>query len=174
MNKIAYWIRRGLLGFLVVGLSLSFTSAAWALEGEYSPGDVLDARLEQCFATAQEWYDIQDGNLDLAADILDQVADIVEQLQEHGYDTSQIEALLAEANALLPAARADHDQAAGILSAHAGFEGGQVVDRQAAWETCRTAAQALDGARRTLLQIRSIGLEIRQIILSWRTAGGSE
>jgi hypothetical protein len=174
MNKMEKWIHIGLLSLLVLGVSLGSAAPASALEGLANPGDEIDERLEQCYSAAQDWYDIQDGNLDLADDILDQVADIVEQLQEHGFDTSQLEALLAQANALLPTARTDHDQAAVILAEHAGFDGGQVVDRQAAWDTCRTAAQALDGARRTLLEIRSLGLEMRQIVLDWRANAGGD
>jgi hypothetical protein len=174
MKKYTSWMQHGILTFLVAALALSFTSPALALESEASAGDEIDERLEQCFATAQDWYEIQDGNIDLAADILNQVADVVEQLKEHGFDTSEIEALLSQANGLLPDAQADHNQAASILNAHAGFEGGQVVDRQAAWDTCRSVAQALDGARRTLLEMRAIGLEIRQIVLDWRLQAGSE
>jgi hypothetical protein len=163
-----------MLVLLVLGASLSFSVPVSALDSRANPGDEIDERLEQCYAAAQDWYDIQDGNLELAEDILDQVAEIVEQLQEHGYDTREMEALLAEANALLPQARADHDQAAGILNTHAGFEGGQVIDRAAAWDTCRTLAQALDGARRTLLEIRGLGLEMRQIVLDWRANAGGQ
>lgn len=174
MNRYQNSIQRGLLAVLVAALGASFAVPAFAMDTDASPGDEIDARLEECYNNAQEWYDIQDSNLALAADILDRAADIVEQLKEHDFDTSQIEALLAEANGLLPHAQADHDTAASILNTHAGFEGGQVVDRWAAWETCRTAANSLDGARRTLLEIRSIGLEIRQILISWRTDISSE
>lgn len=174
MKKISLWWRGAVLSLTVIGLSLSTASSTWALDGQAVPTQDIDERLEQCYSTAQDWYDIQDGNLGLAADVLDQVAEIIEQLQEHGFNTSQLEALLNQANALLPVAQADHNQAADVINAHAGFEGGQVVDRQAAWETCRSAAQALDGARRTLLDLRSLGLEMRQIVLDWRANGGSE
>jgi hypothetical protein len=81
------------------------------------------------------------------------VQSLIDKANAKGLDTSALASALATFQAQLGTARSAHDTAAGILSAHNGFDGsGNVTDAAAAAQTVKDAHQSLSDARTTLTQ----------------------
>jgi hypothetical protein len=171
LGSAAGWTLAILAVAVLALVPLSIASA----EGEDPPApawaEKTDERLETCLARELEWYGIQDSNVGKAGDVLLRIEELLAKAQERGYDTGEIEDLLADAQSSLASARSYHAEADRILSAAEGFDSqGKVVDREAAHDTCRTGRDALANARDALLEIRQIGQEIREIVRTWRQA----
>jgi hypothetical protein len=126
------------------------------------------ATLEHLNQREQTAMGIQADHLAKAGEVAGKVQEWIDKLAEQGQDVTDLEAALASFKDSLGSAQSPHDQAAGILDTHAGFDGnGKVTDLQAARETVRSAGQALRECRRTLLQAAR---DLRQAVRTWRQA----
>lgn len=132
-------------------------------------GERLDAQLEGCLDRLGEWRGVQENNLERAAEAIDRIEEILEKAEGLGIDVSEGKALLAEMGSLLATANQHHDQAAAILDAHQGYDGGgSVVDREQAGDTCRSGRDALANGRDALLDLRGLVRDLRQLVREWR------
>ncbi|MCJ7512652.1 MAG: hypothetical protein MUO23_06735 [Anaerolineales bacterium] len=132
-------------------------------------GQRAGQQLEACLDRLGEWHSAQEQNLGRAADATQRIEDMIEKAQSLGIDTSEAEALLAQAVSLLAAADGHHDDASAILEAHKGSDGnGEVIDREQAGDTCRTGRDALANGRDSLQDLRGIGRDLRALARMWR------
>ena len=148
-----------LSSFVVVG-------TAYADEGvqpeSQAAADRIDERLEGLLEKLNEWYAVQDDNLGKANNAISRIEELLDKAEQHGIDTSAIEALMPDLYAAVGRAEAAHATAGAILDEHAGFNGGgKVKDRQEAIQTLRSAHESLESARSSLLEARDI---VQQII----------
>jgi len=156
---------------MLAGFVFAPTSTAYADDGmAIAPGD--GKRLEAAFKAEQKWLSIQQEHLNKAGEFADKVQTFIDEQKAKGKDTSALEAALAAFNQQVAAAQGEHDNAASILSAHAGFdENGQVTNREAARETVKSAHEALANARKTLWQAER---DLRKALKDWRQANKSK
>jgi len=154
---------------MLAGFVFTPTSTAYADDGmATAPGG--GKRLEAAFKAEQKWLSIQQEHLNKAGEFADKVQTFIDE--QKGKDTSALEAALAAFNQQVAAAQGKHDNAASILSAHAGFdENGQVTNREAARETVKSAHEALANARKTLWQAER---DLRKALKDWRQANKSK
>lgn len=156
---------------LVTALVLSsfvIVGTAYADEGvqpeRKPPGDRIDERLEAFLERLNEWYAVQDENIRKANNAIARTEELLVKAEEHGIDTTEIEALMPDLYAAVGRAESAHATAGAILDEHAGFNGGgKVKDRQQAIETLRSARDALQSAKHSLLEARDIVREIIEI-----------
>ena len=107
-------------------------------------GAVAIARLERLYKVEQGVLERQATVLSNAERLISRAENIVQRLKARGLDTSKLEAALKDLKADLAQAQTDHDQAAGILATHAGFDAqGKVTDRQLARQTVVDAGKAI-------------------------------
>ena len=156
---------------MLAGFVFTPTSTAYADDGmATAPGD--GKRLEAVFKAEQKWLSIQQEHLNKAGEFADKVQTFIDEQKAKGRDTSALEAALSAFNQQVAAAQGKHDNAASILSAHAGFdENGQVTNREAARETVKSAHEALANARKTLRQAER---DLRKAFREWRQANRSK
>ncbi|MGD2162547.1 MAG: hypothetical protein PVH60_11515 [Anaerolineales bacterium] len=130
--------------------------------GPYS--NRVDERLEAILEKLNEWYAIQDENLDKANNAIPRIEQLLEKAEQSGIDTSKIQALMPELYAAVGRAESSHATAGEILDEHTGFNGGgKVKDRQQALETLRSAHKSLESAKNSLLEARDIVEQIIEI-----------
>jgi DNA repair exonuclease SbcCD ATPase subunit len=160
-------------GLAAVALAAAFAllpaSTVYADEGTPPAPDGKRAeRLEKALQREQEWLDIQQNNLDRANELAEKVQARIDELKAEGKDTSALEAALATYRAEIADALASHNTAAGILSAHTGFdENGHVTDPEQARQTVLDARESLQDAR---LALRNALLDLRIAIRDFRRA----
>jgi predicted nucleic acid-binding Zn-ribbon protein len=112
-----------------------------------------DADLTKDYQNLQKWLSTQQGNLSKANDAVTKVQNLITEAQGKGIDTTALQSALTIFQGQLTTAQSSDSNAAGILSAHNGFDGsGNVTDPTAAKQTDDTARQALQGAETTLDQ----------------------
>lgn len=157
----------------VVALSLLLGSVAPAFAQTDNPPAPPDParraeRLERAYAREQEWLGKQAERLTHAGEIEAKIQEFIDKAKGEGKDTAALEAALASASAKVDEAQARHDEAAGILSTHAGFdEAGKVTDPDAARETVENAGRALRDAHRLL---HDAAIEMKRAIRDFRQA----
>jgi len=150
---------------VVAGLLFGGTTPAFAAPAAQDGGS-FEERLENVYAREQLSLDTQAMRLDHAADLSGNLQDWIDLVSEQGSDTAGLTAAKAAFDAGVADAQGDHDQAAAILAAHAGFDGeGKVTDIELAVETLRDAGDSLRSARRTLVDA---GIALRRAIGDWR------
>lgn len=160
-------------GMVALGLLLGSVAPAFA-QTETPAHDPAKqtARLEKAYAKAQEWLGKQAERLGKADEVEAKVQELIAKAQSEGKDTLALEAALADFEAGVAAAQAEHDAAAGILSTHAGFDdGGKVTDIEQARETVVNAGKALRDARQL---IHEAGRELREAVRDFRQANRPE
>ena len=109
------------------------------------------SRLENRFQSEQKWLQAQQSRLDQLNTRAGKVETLIEGLKGKGLDTSLLETALADFKAALASATTMHQDAAGVLNTHAGFDAnGKVTDAQQAQMTIQAAGQSLQEARQTL------------------------
>lgn len=125
-------------------------------------------RLEQAFEREKDWLGRQAENLGKADAVADGLAAMIEKAKAHGIDTGELEAALASFTRTMAHARQQHAQAASIIAAHAGFNGGgKVTDPELALETVKNAGAALRDAAGTM---KGAGQALRDAVRAWREA----
>ena len=133
---------------------------------EANKDKLQDQDLQKDYQNEQKWLTIQQGNLGKTSDVVTKVQNLISQAQAKGKDTSALSTALATFQSEIATANASNTTAAGMLSAHNGFDGsGNVTDQTAASETVKDAHQSLSDARTTLLQASK---DLRNAIDQWR------
>ncbi|MGQ0600913.1 MAG: hypothetical protein ACT4QE_04355 [Anaerolineales bacterium] len=156
-------------GVVALGLLLGSVAPAFAqTEAPAHDPAKQTARLEKAYAKAQEWLGKQAERLSKADEVEAKVQELIAKAQSEGKDTSTLEVALADFEAGVAAAQAEHDEAAGILSAHAGFDdSGKVTNIEQARETVVNAGKALRDARQL---IHEAGRELREAVRDFRVS----
>lgn len=173
----------GLLALMMVfSLSMAAASPVFAQSGNpptgnkptvKTPGAQRDpsaaqgtSGLEKAYQLQKQHLAAQTGNLKKADDSAVKAQAMIDAGKAAGLDVSALEAGLAAFKTKIAAARSSHETAAGILSAHTGFDaGGKVTDTAAAKTTLETAGAALKDAHTVLLQAVK---DAKQVIATWR------
>jgi hypothetical protein len=124
------------------------------------------AALERIYAREQEWLKKQAGVLSKVDQIAGKVQTMIDNLKSKGVDVTKLQAALNAFESQVAKAQGFHDQAAGILGAHAGFgPKGEVIDRALALQTVKDAGSALRQCHKTLFDA---GKDLRAVIREWR------
>jgi ElaB/YqjD/DUF883 family membrane-anchored ribosome-binding protein len=152
--KHVNFVLKSLLGLVVLMLLVgALTAPALAAAKDEDGRDY--AGLEYALKWMVLRLDAQQDNLDNARAAADLAEEYIADEQAAGYDTSALEAALADARAKLDEAQGFHDTAAQILEEKAGFDDeGNVVDPQQARDTLKNARQAMQDANQSLLEAR--------------------
>ncbi len=133
--------------------------------------NLQDQALQKIYQREQDWLTKQASNLGKTGDIVTKVQDLITKAKAKGIDTSALEAALATFQSQIATAQAAHNTAAGILSAHNGFDGsGKVTDPTAARQTVKDAGQALKDAHSVLTQAVQ---DLRKAIQEFRDKNGA-
>lgn len=176
ISPIHKWLVGAFSGLLVLALTAGafvIIPAAPAYAETEDPPQAERSRdrgtlLEQAFEREKDWLDRQGNNLDRAAAAADRLGNLIEKVKAHGVDTGDLESALGAFERQLASAEAAHDQAAAILAAHAGFNGGgKVTDPEQARETVRRAGAAL---REAMEILQSASHDLRDAVEAWRAA----
>jgi len=149
VGKTIWTIASGLLvlaltaaAFVAAPAPPAFADDGTPPSGERSRG--RGALLERAFEREVDWLARQGDNLARAEAGADKLAELIEKAQANGVDTRELETALANYKGQLARAGQSHDEAAAILDAHAGFNGGgKVTDAAQALETVKSAGSAL-------------------------------
>ncbi len=155
---------------LVAGAFLVLPAApAYADEGTppgAERGKDRGERLEWAFEREQDWLERQAANLGKANAVADKLGELIAKAKANGVDTGDLEAALASFESAIGAAKRSHDEAAAILDAHVGFNGGgKVTDPDPALETVKSAGAAL---RQAAGMIKDAGQALREAVQAWR------
>ena len=173
MNRVRIFSIIILAGMLAGALALAFPGAVQA-QGTNPPVPTDDAerqarqveRLERAYQRELKALEAQADRLGEAEARAEEFAGRIADLKSKGKDTSALEEALADFKDVLKEARTTHDEAAGILKTHAGFDAqGKVTDIEQARETVREAEKLLREARRDLRPaLRKLARAFREFI----------
>jgi hypothetical protein len=161
-------------GMLVLALTAAAfvaapTMPAYADDGTPPSGERSrdrGTRLEKALEREKDWLARQGENLAKAEAGADKLAQLIEKAKANGVDTSDLEAALAQYKGQLARAGHSHDEAAAILDAHAGFNGGgKVTDAAQALETVKSAGSALREAAQVMT---GAAKDLRAAVRAWR------
>jgi len=143
------------LAILLLSAALPVASVIAApLGDDPNPDKGKDAypRLEKAFQRVKDWYDKQGEFLAKSGDFINKAETFIGRADQKGLDTSSLKLLLESFASSIPVVQSAHDRAGAILSAHNGFdENGKVTDVQAASQTVKDAAAALQEGRQAHL-----------------------
>jgi uncharacterized phage infection (PIP) family protein YhgE len=146
------------LGLALVGAAFAPATPAFAQEATPTPrpGQAeRDERLKNWYQREQNWLNAQAQHLGHLNEHAARAQEWIDELKGKGEDTSALEAALATFNGQIAAAQSAHDTAAGLLAAHAGFDGaGNVTDPDQARQTLVEARESLNSAHQTIVQAR--------------------
>jgi hypothetical protein len=148
--------------FILVGLAILLLVAALPISSVFAapsgddpnPGNGKDSypRLEKAFQRVKDWYDKQGEFLSKSGDYIEKADTFIGKAEQRGLDTSSLRLLLESFANSIPVVQSAHDRAGAIISAHKGFdESGKVTDVQAASQTVKDAAKALQEGRQAHL-----------------------
>jgi len=145
----------------------SATAQAAPAIDDGTPGPFADgSRLEFGCRQANRVLEGQQDRLDLANHTAEQAQTWIDELKAKGKDTSALEAALSAFKSGIASAQAKHDEAQGIMEAHAGFDSDcKLTDRDQAKATLQSAGNALREAHRLL---HNAGRAFRQAVRDWR------
>jgi hypothetical protein len=138
---------------LVAVLPISSVFAA-PLGDDPNPVKGKDAypRLEKAFQRVKDWYDKQGEFLARSGDYINKAETFIGKAEQKGLDTSSLRLLLENFANSIPVVQSAHERAGAIISAHKGFDdSGKVTDVQAASQTVKDAATALQDGRQAHL-----------------------
>jgi hypothetical protein len=172
-RKLLWTAASGLLVLALTAAAFVVVPAAPAYADEEDPPSTEHSRdrgtlLERAFEREKDWLSRQSDNLARAGTAADKAGELIETAKANGVDTGDLEAALAEFNGRLAAAEESHEEAAAIIDAHAGFNGGgKVTDQERAMGTVKSAHAALRDARETL---KDAAQDLRDAVKAWREA----
>lgn len=173
MVKLFKWMGIVLAGSLLAtaALTVSPPTLAHAQEG---PGggeaaEKFEKALEEFYERLVFALDNQANRLARADEVVTKVGDWLDEQEAAGQDVSSIRDDYDNFVAALAEARGLHDQAASILSTHAGFDdSGVVTDREQATDTVRQAGRNIRDAHRVLsdavIALRRAIVDFRDVI----------
>jgi hypothetical protein len=128
-------------------------------------------KLEQFYDRLLRASEEQGKRLDLSDKAAGTAQKWIDGLKAKVQDVKALESALSTFSAGIAKARSYHDTGAGILAAHAGFDGsGNVTDLQKARDTIQTAANNL---REAHLAITQATMDFRSAVRAWRQQHGS-
>lgn len=128
----------------------------------------FNEKLEEDFANLQEWFGIQDTNIGRLKDAQVKLAEFIDEAKARGDDTSALEAVLADLKSQIPQSESYHNQADGILSSHAGFDGsGKVTDPKTARDTLKAAGEQLNASKNINV---ALAQELKKAAEDWKAA----
>jgi predicted DNA binding protein len=114
----------------------------------------------------QNWLTIQQNHLDRANQGIRKAQELIDTAKNEGKDVTDLETGLNIFRAKIANAQSDHVTAAGILSAHTGFDpNGTVIDRDTAHKTVIDARQSLENAHHTIDQALR---DFSQVVKDWK------
>ncbi len=140
-------------GLLVLALTAAMfvavpATTAYADDGTPPSGERSRDRgalLERAFEREKDWLARQGDNLAKAEAGADKLAELIEKAKANGIDTSELETALAQFKGQMARAEHTHDEAAAIIDAHAGFNGGgKVTDAAQALELRQAGPAVVD------------------------------
>ena len=130
--------------------------------------DAAEAALSNLFKREQNWVSQQTTHLQKSAQIAATTQQLIDAARAEGQDVSVLEAALAQFNATIAGAQADHDQAAGIIASANGFDGsGNVTDLNSARQTVEGARLALRSAHIAIAQATN---DLVKVLNEWKNS----
>lgn len=130
--------------------------------------DAAEAALSNMFKREQSWLNIQASHLQKSAEIAATTQQLIDAAKAEGKDTSALESALAQFNASIASAQADHNQAGSIISAANGFDGnGNVTDLNSAQQTVENARLSLRSAHNSIVQATR---NLAQALRDWKNS----
>jgi hypothetical protein len=173
IRKTIWTIASGLLVLALTAAAFVAAPAtpAYADDGTPPSGERSRDRgalLERAFEREKDWLARQGDNLAKAEAGADKLAELIEKAKANGVDTSELETALAHFLGQIARAQHSHDEAAAIIDAHAGFNGGgKVTDAAQALETVKGAGKALREAAQVMVDAAK---DLRASVRAWREA----
>jgi hypothetical protein len=135
---------------------------------EASKDKLEDTALSKALAREQDWLRVQTQRLSNQNQIADKAQNLIEKGKAAGRDVSALQAALDNYNSQVASAQSSHQTAAGLLSAHNGFDGsGNVTDTATARQTLQDARQSLLDAHNMIHQAL---VDLQKAISTWREA----
>ncbi len=171
IRKTIWTIASGLLVLALTAAAFVAVPATPAYADDGTPPSAERSRdrgtwLEKALEREKDWLARQSDNLAKAEAGADKLAGLIEQAKANGVDTSDLEAALAQFRGQIGSAKHAHDEAAAILDAHAGFNGGgKVTDAAQALETVKSAGSALREAARVMV---GAAKDLHAAVQAWR------
>jgi hypothetical protein len=144
-------IKKSILAVVVMPSSNAFASP---VGDDPNPGQGKDVypRLEKAFQRVQNWYEMQGEFLAKADGYISKAETFIDKAEQRGLDVSALRSLLEDFKKSIPLVQAAHDRAGAIIVDHNGFDAnGKVIDPQAASQTVKDAASALQEGRQAHL-----------------------
>jgi hypothetical protein len=149
-----------LIGILVFAFPVQSVFAASLAQttATPAPGAVQQqpnlARLEKLYQAELKQLDRQTKMLTTVNNGITRFENFITNQKENGKDPQKLVDLLAKFRTELSKAQAAHDKAAGVLTAHAGFDAsGKITDAQLAKTTLKDGEVSLNQARRGLIKM---------------------
>jgi hypothetical protein len=174
MFKLTIFLKKILLVVLVAGLGLTVLPASAALaapasdEGNPPRDQISNERLAEIWAQEVARYERLGTALDNMETLTARVQELIARANEHGLDTSAVQAALDAFTTAVQNARPIYQSARGIVQSHQGFdENGQVTDRARAIETIRDLGAKLREIRAAM---GGTGQALREAIRALREA----
>jgi hypothetical protein len=131
-------------------------------------GEKRSIALERAYAREQARLKLQGSHLDRAGKAAGKLDALIVKAKSNGRDVTALESALIAFRAQVVIARTDHDQAASILAAHAGFDAsGKVTDAATAKQTVDSAHKSLADAGTVLQQAAA---DLHSAVRAWREA----
>jgi DNA repair exonuclease SbcCD ATPase subunit len=125
------------------------------------------AALSSVYQKQQDALSKQADVLSKASGDVSKIQDMITKAQNAGVDSTQLQNALSTFQSQLTNAQNSHNNAASILSNHAGFDGsGNVTDPAAARNTLQSAGQAMRDAHTILSQAVK---DLHSAFATWRT-----
>jgi DNA-binding transcriptional MerR regulator len=159
MTQILIYFKKFVLVAVIAALGLAAlpVTSAFALgagDETKPPVDATqanDQQLENAWARLQRIYE-REGNLMVRAEqFSSRIQNLIDRLNEKGFDTSGIQAALDAFEADLKDAHPTYEGAKGIINAHKGFDDtGRLTDRDLATETIQSLHDKMKEVRDTL------------------------
>jgi hypothetical protein len=158
-------VQKWLLAFgLAILATLMFVGIVSAASPTVQYGNIA---LENFLKREQIALNDQGARLQLADTAISTTQNWISTLKATGKDTSALDSALATYQAQIASAQSNHNSAASILAAPAGFDGnGNVTNLKTALQTIIDAGKPLRQAHLTLVQST---IDFRNAVLAWRS-----
>lgn len=173
IRKTIWTIASGLLVLALTAAAFVAAPATPAYADDGTPPTAERSRdrgtlLERAFEREKDWLARQGDRLAKADAGAEKLAGLIEEAKAKGVDTSELETALAQFLGQMARAQHSHDEAAAIIDAHAGFNGGgKVTDADQALETVKAARDALREAAQVMM---GAARDLRSAVRAWREA----
>jgi len=182
------WMKSGLIAILALSVAFAALELAPTLAMAQTPSPTTpqatppatsapaapqnqaarQAALEKAFAREQTASTTQANNLEKMSTLATNAQTLIDKAKAKGWDFAGIQLALNAFKSQVADAQSLHDTAAGILSAHVGFDdSGKITGIVAAAETVRDAHQSLVDTRSVM---RQAAADLRSAVRAFRAA----